>query len=306
MHILVIGRQGQVARSLVERAAAHGGVTLVAAGRPELDLSRPGALDELMRRHAPDVVINPAAYTAVDKAETDSDAAFAVNRDGARAVAEAAGRFGVPVIHLSTDYVFDGMSRSAYREDDPVNPAGVYGRSKLAGERAVAAVNAKHIVVRTAWVYSPFGTNFAKTMLRLGRERPSLGVVDDQWGSPTYASDLADALLTLAPSLAGPAWRDAFAGTYHLAAGPGMTWCAFARAIFAVSARHGGPAVPVEAITTADYPTAAVRPANSRLDCARIAQVFGLCLPDVQDALERCVPRILAADPASTTIGATR
>lgn len=306
MHILVIGRQGQVARSLIERVAAHDGITLVAAGRPALDLSRPDALDDLMQRHAPDIVINPAAYTAVDKAETDSAAAFAVNRDGARAVAAAAGRFGVPVIHLSTDYVFDGTAKTAYREADPVNPAGVYGRSKLAGERAVAEVNAKHLIIRTAWVYSPFGTNFARTMLRLGRERPSLGVVDDQWGSPTYAPDLAEALLTLAPSLAGPAWRDEFAGVYHLAGGPDMTWCALARAIFAVSVRHGGPAVPVEAIATSDYPTAAARPANSRLDCTRIEDRFGIRLPEVQDALERCVPRILAADPASTTIGATR
>ncbi|MGL4290525.1 MAG: dTDP-4-dehydrorhamnose reductase, partial [Phreatobacter sp.] len=266
----------------------------------------PGDLDDLLNRHGPDVVINPAAYTAVDKAETDADAAFAVNRDGARAVAEAAGRRDIPVIHLSTDYVFDGTGKTAYRETDAVNPGSVYGRSKLAGEQAVAAANTRHLIIRTAWVYSPFGANFAKTMLRLGRERPSLGVVDDQWGSPTYAPDLAEALLTLASRLAKPAWRDEWAGIYHLAAGPAMTWCAFARAIFAVSARHGGPTVPVEAIATSDYPTAAARPANSRLDCARIENRFGIRLPDVQDALERCIPRILAADPASTTIGATR
>jgi dTDP-4-dehydrorhamnose reductase len=306
MRIAVIGRHGQVARALGERATAHAGLDLVFIGRPELDLVRPDGLIGLLERARPDLVINPAAYTAVDRAEADAETAFAVNRDGARAVAAAAAQIDVPLIHLSTDYVFDGTSERAYREDDPVAPISIYGRSKLAGEQAVAEVQARHLIVRTAWIYSPFGSNFVRTMLRLAQERPHLRVVDDQWGSPTYAPDLADALLSLAERLAGPAWNAANAGRYHLAAGPAMTWCRFARAILEVSARHGGPSVPVEAITTADYPTPAHRPANSRLDCTAIAERFAIRLPDVTSGIERCVPRILAGAAEGRTIGAER
>ncbi|QCI66245.1 dTDP-4-dehydrorhamnose reductase [Phreatobacter stygius] len=304
MRIVVIGREGQVARSLTERAPAHAGIEIVTLGRPDLDLTRSDDLAGLFERRAPDLVINPAAYTAVDDAETNAGLAFAVNRDGAAAVAAAAARLDLPVLHLSTDYVFDGTSQRPYREGDPVNPVNVYGRSKLAGERAVARVNARHLIIRTSWLYSTFGSNFAKSMLRLGAEQPALRVVDDQWGMPSYGSDVADALLTIAARLGREGWQDAFAGVCHLAASPAMSWCGFAREIFAVSARHGGPSVPVSAISTSDYPRPARRPLNSRLDCGKVAELFGISLPHVPDAVARCVPRILAGTPAGQTIGA--
>jgi dTDP-4-dehydrorhamnose reductase len=292
---MVIGTDGQVARSLREAAPAHPALTLGFAARTQIDLARPETIAPLFETFRPELVVNPAAYTAVDRAEAEPDAAFAINRDGAGSVAAAAAAVGAPVIHLSTDYVFDGRKAALYVEADPTGPLGVYGRSKLAGEQAVAAANRRHIILRTSWVYSPFGGNFVRTMLWLAGERDRLRVVDDQVGRPTYAPDLAAAILAIADRIAKAGWRDDFAGVTHVAGATDISWCGFARAIVAGSATRGGPSPTVEAITTADYPTPAPRPANSRLATDRLAAVFGLTLPPLAPSLAACLDRLIEA-----------
>lgn len=290
MRIVVIGTQGQVARSLVAIAPAVG-VEIAAIGRPHLDLARGDGVAAKIAGAAPDLIVNAAAYTAVDRAETEPEAAFAVNAGGAEAVAAAASRLGVPLIHLSTDYVFDGSKTSPYVETDPVAPLGVYGRSKLDGERRVASACPRHIILRTAWVHSPFGSNFVKTMLRLAGSWPDVAVVDDQIGSPTFAPHLAEAILEIARlvrSRGSPPW-----GIYHAAGSGGVTWCGLAREIFAVSASQGGPVAAVRAITTAEFPTPARRPANSRLDCTLLSRTFGVQLPDWRRGVAACVAGLL-------------
>ncbi len=274
------------------------GVVVSCGARPDVDLTRPETLLPAMRAFGPDIVVNPAAYTAVDKAEAEPALAFAVNRDGAAAVAAAAAEVGAPVIQLSTDYVFDGDKAAPYVEGDPTNPQGVYGRSKLEGEVAVAAANPRALILRTAWVFAPYGGNFVRTMLRLAAERDRLRVVDDQIGCPTYAPHIADAILAICGRIAGDGWRGAYAGVTHLAGPDAVTWCEFARRIVAGAAARGGRAVPVDAIATADYPTAAKRPANSRLDTARLAQVFDIRLPPLDVALDDCLDRLLG-EPAA-------
>lgn len=288
MRILVLGRQGQVAQSLLERAAAVPGITVTALGRPEVDIAQPASVMDAVATARPDIVVNAAAYTAVDKAETDADAAFAVNCEGAGAAAAATARLGLPFIHLSTDYVYPGDKATPYVEEDETGPLGVYGRSKLAGELRVREAHPSALILRTSWVYSPFGTNFVKTMLRLGAQRPELGVVDDQTGNPTSALDLASAILRIAPDLTE-------GGTYHLCGTGSVTWCGFARQIFAVSRANGGPAPEVKAITTSDYPTPARRPANSQLSTEAFARRFGFRLGAWQTELEPVVRRLLAA-----------
>jgi dTDP-4-dehydrorhamnose reductase len=293
MRLYVIGGQGQVARSLREATAGDNDIVFGCAQRPEVDLLRPASIAQALADFRPDIVVNPAAYTAVDKAESEPDQAFALNRDGARAVAGAAANQGVPVIHFSTDYVFDGAKDAPYVESDPVNPRSVYGRSKLEGERAVAAANARHIVLRTSWVYAPFGTNFVRTMLRLASERDQLRVVDDQTGCPTYAPDIAAATIAIAKKVVGEGWNPKFAGVTHLAGADALTWYAFANTIVRGAALRGGRAVPVNPIATADYPTPAARPANSRLSAARLASVFDVRLPSLEHSLADCLDRLL-------------
>lgn len=270
VRILVTGRDGQVARSLAERGGAH---ELVFAGRPELDLADPASIERTVAAVAPDLIVSAAAYTAVDKAEDEPELAMAVNGEGPGVLARAAARAGAPVIHLSTDYVFDGSLDRPWREDDPVAPLGVYGATKLAGEQAVAASGATYAILRTAWVYSPFGTNFVGTMLRLAERRGELSVVDDQIGCPTSALDIADAVRAVAD-----AWRKAprhgADAVYHFAGDGETSWAEFARAIFAESGRRGGPVAQVKGIPTSAYPTRARRPANSRLDCQKFARTF--------------------------------
>lgn len=290
--ILIVGSTGQVARALVERAARHG-VPVVAHGRPVLDLERPAGLGSAVVDIRPSAIVNAAAYTAVDKAESEPERAFAINRDGAAALARAAAVLGVPFVHLSTDYVYDGGKAEPYREDDATGPAGVYGRSKLEGEEAVRAASPKAIILRTAWVYSPFGNNFVKTMLRLAGERDRLRVVADQVGSPTSALDIAEAILAILRRIE-PDRPEAWAGTYHLAGSGEASWCDLARATLEIAAMHGRRAVPVDAITTADYPTPARRPANSRLDTERLAEAFGVRLPPWRESLEVTVARLLS------------
>jgi len=255
-----------------------------------LDLAEPSGIAAALAAARPDVVVNAAAYTGVDKAESERDLAFAVNGAGAGAVATAARALGVPLIHISTDYVFDGSKPAAYVETDPTAPLGVYGASKLAGEQAVLAAYPGAVICRTAWVYSPFGANFVKTMLRLAETREELGVVADQIGNPTSALDIADAVLTLARRLKDdPA---AETGIFHMSGSGEASWADLAEAIFGASAAHGGPTARVRRITTADYPTPAPRPANSRLDCRKLAEVHGLSLPDWRPSLAAVVARL--------------
>jgi dTDP-4-dehydrorhamnose reductase len=293
MRLYVIGGEGQVARSLREAAAVDETIVLGYSGRAEVDLLDPSSIEKELTKFRPDLVVNPAAYTAVDKAESEPDQAFAINRDGARAAAAAAANLGAPIIHLSTDYVFDGEKVGAYVESDPVNPKGVYGRSKLEGELAVAAANERHIVLRTSWIYSPFGNNFVRTMLRLAAERDRLRVVDDQVGCPTYAPDLAAAILAMARLATNSGWKADFAGVTHIAGPDAVTWCGFAREIIDGAAQRGGRSVPVDPIVTLEYPTPAARPANSCLSTARLHAVFDIRLPRMRSSLEVCLDRLL-------------
>jgi dTDP-4-dehydrorhamnose reductase len=293
MRLLIAGWQGQVARGLVEMAPGAPDVTACAVGRPALDICEAKTIERAMVNTRPDVVINSAAYTAVDKAESDVDQAYAMNRDGARALAEAAARAGVPIIHISTDYVFDGTKTEAYREDDVPNPVTVYGKSKLAGEDAVRQGNPRHVIVRTAWVHSPSGTNFVRTMLRLAGERDELRVVSDQTGNPTYAPHLCSAILEIARQVKGKPDDFAGWGLYHAAGTGTTTWHGLASEVMRLSASRGGPNVPVRAIATADYPTTAQRPANSALDCGKIRHAFGIALPAWEQGAEACVGRLL-------------
>ena len=291
MRLLITGWQGQVAQSLIETAAGRKDVEALAIGRPALDLVSLPTILRALSDHRPDVVINTAAYTAVDKAETEQEAAFALNRDGAARLAEATAARNLPLIHLSTDYVFDGTKPAPYVETDKTAPLGVYGRSKLEGELAVQAGNPHHIIMRTAWVVSPFGANFVKTMLRLGKERGAVRVVADQIGSPTYAPDLAATILDVAAKLnARSPW-----GIYNAAGAGEATWHGVAQTVFDRAAELGAAPVALTAITTADYPTPARRPANSRLDCGKLRAAFGLGLPDWQPSVRNCVDRLMAA-----------
>lgn len=294
MRIVVTGKQGQVTQSLQERAPGAG-VELTALGRPEFDLDAPDRLGEAIVAARPDIVIHAAAYTAVDKAESEPELAFRINAAAAGAVAAAAARVGAPVLQLSTDYVFDGAAPRPYREDDAVGPTGVYGASKLEGERAVALANPRHVILRTAWVYAPFGANFVRTMLRLGESRSQLRVVADQRGCPTYALDIADAALAISRRLRATPDEAMLYGVFHMAGGEATTWADFARGIFAQAERHGRASVEVEPIATADYPTPARRPANSRLDCARLKRIYDIELPGWRASLPGCVDRLLGS-----------
>lgn len=293
LRLFIVGAQGQVAQALREVAIGDPDLVIGYAARPELDLMRPETVAPIIDAFRPDVVINPAAYTNVDKAESEPDVAFAINRDGAAAVAAAAAAAGAPIIQLSTDYVFDGTKQAPYLETDPPAPQGVYGRSKLEGEAAVAAANPRQVILRTAWVYAPFGANFVRTMLRLAQDRDRLRVVDDQVGNPTYAVDLATGILAISRQIAGQAWRPHFAGVTHVAGPQAVSWCGFARQIMAGLAARGGKAAVVDAITTAEYPTPASRPANSRLSAERLKGVFGLEQPPLTASLDACLDRLV-------------
>lgn len=278
MRVLVTGEQGQLARSLAARGAGIEGLELRTIGRPLLDLERPETIEPAIRAAAPDVVVNAAAYTAVDDAEGEPERAFRINGAAAGEVAEAARRCGARVIQISTDYVFDGTGEGPYAETAPTRPLGVYGRSKLEGEERVAEANPDHVILRTAWVYSSYGRNFVKTLLGAAANRNELRVVADQRGNPTAAGDIADGILALVEC-----WRErpelGLGGTYHLAGTGEASWFEFATAIFQESARHGLPTASVKPIRTADWPTRAARPANSVLDSRRFAADFGYRAP---------------------------
>jgi dTDP-4-dehydrorhamnose reductase len=272
MKLLVLGSHGQIGHELC-RLAWPQNYQVAAFDRAEVDITQQQAVIAAVARERPHVIINAAAYTAVDRAETDAESAWAGNCSGPRHLAAACNAAGIPLIHLSTDYVFDGSKSGPYRDDDPVNPLGVYGGSKEAGDRAIREALSEHVILRTAWVYSAHGHNFVRTMLRLASDRPVLRVVADQIGSPTSAADIAQAIGVIVQRIAA---GDTHWGTYHYAGDGAVTWHGFAEAIFDLAAPWRGPPPKVEAITTAEYPTPARRPANSVLDCSHIGEVFGI------------------------------
>jgi dTDP-4-dehydrorhamnose reductase len=291
MRIAVTGRQGQVARALLEAGRALG-VGIITLGRPELDLAEPETIEPAIRAASPDVVVNAAAYTTVDQAEREPEIAAKINKAGAGAVAAAAKVVRVPIIHLSTDYVFDGAKTSPYVEDDPVAPTSAYGASKLDGERAVAAANCDHVILRTAWVYAPYGNNFVRTMLALAEMREEVRVVADQRGCPTYAPDIADAIIRITHNLLKDRSDPRLRGIFHLAGVGETTWAGFAETIFEYMAGMGLRRPILTPITSAEYPTRARRPANSRLNCAKLARIHGIELPHWQDSLATCLERL--------------
>lgn len=293
MRILVTGKSGQLSRSLAEKANGSADLEMIFAARPELDLEKPEALGDAVRKLAPDVIINAAAYTAVDKAEEETAVADRVNGEAPGELGRIAAELGAPIIHISTDYVFDGTKSEPYVEEDPVGPIGAYGRSKLLGEENLRKTNPTATIMRTSWVYSPFGKNFVGTMLAVAENRDKLAVVDDQIGNPTNALDLADALLAIVAT-----WQSGEStgrGELYNCAGMGETsWWGFARHIFSVSAELDGPVAEVEPISTDQWPTPAKRPANSRLDSAKFERDFGFHMPDWKDSSAEVVRRILS------------
>jgi len=285
-NILVTGGQGQVGLELA-RQLWPADMSVYFPTRAELDIASQTSLATYLRGRSFDAIINCAAYTAVDKAEEERDLAFLVNGEAPGWLADT----GIPLIHVSTDYVFDGSKDGYYREDDPVAPLGAYGASKQEGERAVRAGQSRSVILRTAWVISAQRANFLKTMLRVGATSPKLRVVDDQRGCPTSAADIAGALRTIALRLIED--RDAPLGTYHFVNAGEASWCELAREIFGLSAAAGGPAAEVEAITTADYPTPAKRPANSRLSTAKIAADYGIYPRDWRAAVRDIIDELV-------------
>ncbi|KAA3507683.1 dTDP-4-dehydrorhamnose reductase [Agrobacterium rosae] len=292
--ILVTGVRGQVAQSLIERAWGHTDIELIAIGRPEFDLAESSTVSHAITSAAPDLIVSAAAYTAVDQAETDEAAAFAVNGVGPGELARAARLLNVPIVHLSTDYVFDGTSISAYVETDAVAPLGVYGRSKLEGEKRISEQTDNYAILRTAWVYSPFGKNFLRTMMRLAETRDELGVVVDQIGNPTSALDIADSILSVAANLLSSPDKT-LRGTFHMTGSGDASWADFATEIFRLSARRNGPSALVRPIPTSHYPTPAKRPANSRLNCGLLARSHGVVLPDWHTSTEIVIERLLGS-----------
>lgn len=300
MRIVVTGGPfGQVLESLLEKGPAAGHL-IIPLGPPTLDLTADGqTIAAAIEAVRPDAIVSAAAYTAVDKAESDADLAFAINAEGAGAVARAASQLGVPIVHISTDYVFDGSKDSPYVEGDPTGPTSVYGASKLAGEEAVLAAHDNAAVLRTAWVYSPFSANFVKTMLRLAEDREEIGVVADQRGNPTSALDIATTVLKVLENLVGsddPSLR----GLFHMTGSGEASWAEFAEAIFSASAAAGGPSARVRPISTNDYPTTARRPANSRLDSSKLAQIHGVRLNGWRQSTKEVVHRLIRSNEKAT------
>ncbi len=284
--ILVTGGQGQLATSL----ARAGGERVRRAARPELDFDVPGSIDRVFDETEPAFVVNAAAYTAVDAAENDAEAAARANRDAPARLATLCAGAGIPLIHVSTDYVYDGRKGAPYVETDPTAPTGVYGRTKLDGETAALAVHPRTVVLRTSWVFSPYGRNFVRTMLNAQLKTDTLKVVADQHGSPTSAPDLADAILQIIAS----GIETVHGGIYHAANRGYTTWHGLAVATFEEAARHGRAMPEVAPIRTADWPTPAVRPADTRLDCGKLKRTFGITLPEWRPSLARTVDLLLA------------
>lgn len=285
LRILISGQQGQVSQALQQRLQNMG--ELIVLGRDQLDLSQPESIRPVVRDIKPDLIINAAAHTAVDQAESEPELAFAINATSPGVFAEEAAALGVPLIHYSTDYVFDGSKAGAWVEADTPNPLGVYGNSKLAGERAIAAAGGQHLILRTSWVYSLTGRNFLLTMQRLLQEREKLSIVADQIGAPTWAGTIAASTGALIER-----WRDGAPGAwgvYHLTASGETSWFGFAEAIGQQLINSGKPCAALEPIASSAYPTPAARPLNSRLDCSLLQREWGVSQPDWHDALLECL-----------------
>lgn len=279
MKILMFGKTGQVATEVLRRA---GDIEVEALDRAAADQTDPAACAALVANTDADIILNAAAYTAVDKAEEDEATAAIVNGETPAALAHTAAARNIPFLHISTDYVFDGSGETPWREDDRTAPLGAYGWTKLAGETGVMAAGGPHAILRTSWVFSAHGGNFVKTMLRLGAERDALTIVDDQIGGPTAAGDIAAALLTIARAFHG---GKGVSGVYHFAGAPAVSWRQFAEAIF----DEAGLIVAATPIPTSDYPTPAKRPLNSRLDCAKIKADYGVDQPDWRASLKQVI-----------------
>ncbi len=284
MTVLVFGKTGQVATELQRHS------TVMAVGRDRADLTDPASCSALILSERPRAVINAAAYTAVDKAEAEEDIARLVNADAPAAMARACLTLGIPLVHISTDYVFDGGGSVPWQPTDPTGPLGAYGRTKLAGELAIREVGCVHAILRTSWVFSAHGSNFVKTMLRLGQTRTELGIVEDQVGGPTPAADVAAVCLSIASALVTEPGKR---GTYHFSGAPDVSWCAFAQSIFVMA----GLPVTVTGIPARDYPTPAQRPANSRMDCQTLLAQFGIARPDWRGGLAKVLAEISAPTP---------
>lgn len=298
MRVFVAGNRGQLGTELM-RASWPAGTVVVGEDLPALDITHADAVEAQVRAAQPDLLVNAAAYTAVDKAEADPLTARAVNATAPGTLARLAKELGIPLVHVSTDYVFDGAKPSAYVEDDPIAPLGVYGETKAAGERAVREALAEHLILRTSWVYASHGANFVKTMLRLAGERDVLRVVADQRGRPTGARDLAQAIVARAPAmvLRNPAHGVGGAafpwGTYHFACAGETTWHGLAARTIALAAPRTGKRPDVQPIATADYPTPARRPANSVLDTTKYERTFGVTIRTWQDSLAEVVGELV-------------
>ena len=294
MKVLVIGANGQLGWELCRRGEKQG-FDIVALDLPDFDITEPSTVKKAVSQTGVSLVINASAYTAVDKAESESELAFAVNRDGPAYIASSCAEIGIPLIHISTDYVFNGNKKGPYLETEPISPLGVYGKSKAAGETEVRNHLKEHIILRTAWLYGIHGNNFVKTMLRLGKEKEMVRVVADQYGCPTYAADLADAILAIAMQISEQ--RAITWGTYHYC-GKGMTtWHGFAQAIFDLAKQYDSLMVKkIVPITTAEYPTPVKRPANSVMDCSLLIKIFGISPRTWQESLADMLNRYYQQD----------
>jgi dTDP-4-dehydrorhamnose reductase len=293
MRLLVTGKSGQVSTALQQAGAAQG-IDVLTVGRPEFDLANPEIGWSLLNATKPAAIVSAAAYTAVDKAESDVEMAERVNVTGVAVLADLAAELGIPIVHISTDYVFDGGKAEPYTETDQTNPLCVYGATKLRGEQAVAAATGNHAILRTAWVYSPFGNNFLNTMLKLAMTRSTLRVVADQYGNPTSAIDIANAVIAIASNLIARPGDADLRGIFHVVGTGDASWADFATEIFAQSAALGGPSADVTKISTSEFPTIAKRPANSRLDTAKLLISHQVSMPSWQQSTRKTIRRILA------------
>jgi dTDP-4-dehydrorhamnose reductase len=289
--VIIFGAAGQVGNELMAGIFAPP-LTVVGTDRATCDITDLAAVERFVGGERPSLIVNAAAYTAVDKAESDEAAAFAINRDGAANLARAAQRHGAALLHLSTDYVFDGSKQGPYVESDPVKPLGIYGRSKEAGEVMIRATLDRHVILRTAWVFGRHGGNFVKTMLRLGAERPELKIVADQLGCPTPARAIAATLAAIGTRILADPGTASY-GTFHYAGAPPVTWHGFAQAIFAAAARHGRKAPVLHAVPSSEYPTPARRPANSVLSTDALRARYGIAAADWRGELEPVVDAVL-------------
>ena len=290
MKILIIGSNGQLGWELCQRGKPHG-FDIIPLDIPEFDITDPGAVKKSINQPGVSLVVNAAAYTAVDKAESEPKKAFAINCDGPADLAASCNEAGIPLVHISTDYVFDGTREEPYLETDPLSPLGVYGKSKAEGETIVRSLLTDHIIIRTAWLYGIHGNNFVKTMLALGKEKETLRVVADQYGCPTSAADLAEAILTIAEQIKER--PDIPWGTYHYCGKGKTTWHGFAEKIFELAKQYNLFSIKkVIPVTTAEYPTPAKRPLNSVMDCSMLTKNFGILPAPWQESLERMLRQL--------------